>query len=160
MKRRGSSSTEFILTMLLLILFSLATISLVVSASGAYRGSEETIEDESQIRVAQSYLYTKFRQNMEVNRISVESLPGVEEKGIVITDTVLGEDIKTIIFHHEGYLREGVFLSNTEFNPTSSYPIASLEKLNINMIENKGIDFETISVQGKSFKGFIALIPK
>lgn len=160
MRNKGSSSTELILTMLLLILFSLATISLVVSASGAYRGSVESIEDESQIRVAQSYLYTKFRQNLEPDKISIEKLPGVEKNGIIITDSVLGENIRTIIYFNEGYIREAVFFEDAQFDPNANYPIARLKDLEVNIIKGKGIEFETMSDEGKSFKGFVAFITK
>jgi len=159
MRYKGSSSTETILTMVLLIMFSLVTLSLVVSASGAYKESENEINNQSDIRIAQSYLYTKLRQNMEAEKITLEEFDIIEGSALTITERINGEDIKTVIFVHEGFLREGVYFDIDEFNPISSFEITKLKELNMSIIDENGLAFETINEDGEILKGFVAFIP-
>jgi len=58
-KRKGRASTELILAMVLLILFSAATLTLVSSGTDVYSATTRVSDANSSLRVAASYIYTR-----------------------------------------------------------------------------------------------------
>lgn len=156
----GHSSIELVLVMLLLILFSISTLSLVASSSDAYTETIRKNGTSSSLRVAQSYIYTKLRQSLSEDAISLRRYSNVEDMCLVIEDRT---DIayETVIFVKNGQLRETILLEDTQFDPEASFEVARLDALNLELIEGKGLFFETIlteSGQEKRLQGFVALL--
>ncbi len=83
-KYNGRALYELIFAMILLILFSVATLTLVSSGTDAYIATIAKTEASSNIRVGSSYIYTKARQNMEKNGIRVDSYNGIDGNCLVV----------------------------------------------------------------------------
>lgn len=142
-KFNGRASYELLLVMILLILFSVSTLTLVSSGSDAYIATVSKTSANSDIRVASSYIYTKCRQNMEKNGIRIATLNGIEGQSLVISESLEGALYDTVIFVHEGSLREAIISPGTELDPESSFEISRIDRLELE--ENQyGIDFRLI----------------
>jgi hypothetical protein len=159
-KDKGKASYEVIFAMLLLILFSVATLTLVSSGTDAYITTEARSNSNSEMRIASSYIYTKTRQNMERGSIYIDSSYKVDGNCLVISQVIEGSLYETIIFVHEGMLRETLIQVGTEFDPDSSFEIAKIDKLELTESE-KGLSFTLISntSEGRnSVDGFISTL--
>lgn len=159
--KAGHSTIELILVMLLLILFSVSTLSLVASSSNAYIETVRKNETLSNLRVAQSYLYTKVRQGLEADAISLRSYSGVPGDCLVISNDNSEDKYETVIFVKEGELRESLVLSDTGFDPEESFTVVKLDELKLELIPEKGLSFETVLLadgRENSLRGFVALL--
>jgi hypothetical protein len=157
----GHSMVELVLVMFLLILFSVSTLSLVASSSDAYVDIVRKKDTLSSLRVAQSYIYTKVRQNLAEDAISLRQYRDIEGTCLVVEDRSSDIPYETIIFVKDGQLRETLLLEDTQFDPEESFVIVGLDGLNLELIEGKGISFETILTEsGKEerLQGFVALL--
>ena len=159
--KAGHSTIELILVMLLLILFSVSTLSLVTGSSDAYIETVRKNDTLSSLRVAQSYLYMKIRQGLEEDAVSLRSYSGIPGSCLVISNDDSEDKYETIIFVKDGQLREALVLSNAQFEPEESFQVVRLDELKLEMITGKGLSFETIlhaEGQENSLKGFVALL--
>lgn len=157
---KGRSSIELILVMLLLILFSVSTLSLVTGSSNAYRETIRKNDTISNLRISQAYLHTKIRQNLEIDAISLRNIEGIEKACLVIKDNHSPVSYETIVFIKDGYMREALVIDGFDFESESSFPIVKLDELYFEWIDQKGLSFETILLENgreKSLTGFIAL---
>ncbi len=157
---KGRSMIELVLVMFLLILFSVATLSLVIGSSNAYRDTIKKNDTISNLRISQAYIHTKIRQNLEVDAISLRDFEGVENAFLVIKDNHSPVAYETIIFVKDGYLREALIIEGFEFDLDSSFPVVELDEIYFELIDQKGLSFETtLNTNGSenSLTGFIAL---
>lgn len=159
--KAGHSTIELILVMLLLILFSVSTLSLVAGSSDTYIETVRKNDTLSNLRVAQSYLYTKVRQGLEANAVSLRKYSGISGDCLVISNDDSEEKYETVIFVKDGELREALLLSDTQFDPEESFPVVKLDELKLELIPDKGLSFETVLLvesQENRLKGFVALL--
>lgn len=159
--KAGRSTTELILVMLLLILFSVSSMSLVASSSDAYIDTVRKNDTLASLRVAQSYLYTKVRQGLETGAVSIRSQSDIPGGCLVISNEDSADIYETYIFVKDGQLCESLVLSDTQFDPEESFQVVKLDQLKLKIIPQKGLYFETVLLEKdgeKSLKGFAVLL--
>jgi hypothetical protein len=152
--------TEIIFVMVLLILFSISTLTLVASGSNSYININNKGEDTSNLRIAQSYIHTKVRQNLEKNSIYLKQFSEVDGNCLVIKDGYSNVGYETVIFLDEGEMKESIIISGGSFNPEASFPLVEIDELNFE-IAGDGLFFETsVNNNGstRSLKSFISLL--
>ncbi len=157
----GRSTTEMILVMLLLILFSVSSMSLVASSSNAYIDTIRKNDNLASLRVAQSYLYTKVRQGLESGAVRITSHIDIPGGCLVIGNDDSLEKYDTYIFVKDGQLRESLVLPDLQFDPEESFQVVRLDELKLEIIPEKGLYFETVLFgdnQKNSLKGFVVLL--
>lgn len=142
-KRDGRASTELILAMVLLILFSAATLTLVSSGTDVYSSTTRLNDANSSLRVAASYIYTKARQSMEADAIRVAGYDAIAGDCLIMLQRIDGVPYETVIFVHEGFLRESLIPLGGQPEPDSSFEIVELSGLILEEDES-GIQFNVI----------------
>jgi len=155
--------TEIILVMVLLILFSISTLTLVATGSDSYINIINDNEENSKLRVAQSYIHTKVRQNLEEDAVYVANFSEIETNCLVIKDGYSNIEYETVIFLHDGKMKESLIINGGSFNPEASFTIVEIDKLDFNVINGNKLFFETSifeNGQVKSLKSYISLITK
>lgn len=151
--RKGKASTELIMVMILLVLFSAATLTLVSSGTSAYSATTERSGTNSKLRIAASYIFTKARQSMEQDSIKSVKYDYLEGDSIVMLQQIDGIPYETIIFVHEGYLSEAIVPLGSQPDPESSFQIVELDQL-IVVEEDKGISFKVV-LEGEDDRAII-----
>lgn len=158
--RYGKASAELMLAMLLLVLFSVATFTLTASGTDAYIATAAKNEDSSDLRVSASYIYTRARQSMERGAIRIESYDTIAGDCLVMQQKIDGVPYDTVIFVHQGFLREAIIPAGTVPDPLSSFEIAKLDQWMLDL-EDRGIAFELVlesDVGSKTIEGFISTL--
>lgn len=158
----GRTMTEIILVMILLILFSISTLTLVASGSDSYINIINKGENNSNLRIAQSYINTKVRQNLEENSIYIKKFPEVDGQCLVVKDGYSDVEYETVIFLDEGKMKESIIIDGGSFNPEASFTLVEIDGLNFTIKENE-LFFETIinnNTSSRSLKSFISLLNK
>ncbi|MFO7886990.1 MAG: DUF4860 domain-containing protein [Eubacteriales bacterium] len=159
--KEGRTMTEIILVMVLLILFSISTLTLVATGSDSYINIINNNENNSNLRVAQSYIHTKVRQNLDKNAIYITTFPESKGNCLVIKDGYSDVEYETVIFLHEGEIKESIIIQGGSFNPEASFTIVEVDKLNFKLVDGKKLSFETSifeNGQTKKLKSYISLI--
>lgn len=128
---RGYTLIELVLVMALLALFGVATFSLVISGSTAYKGIMEKKDSESELRVAISYLDTKVRQNDFKNAVRLKENPAGDGKALVVEETVEGIVYETWIYLSGGKLREVLVETGEPVQDNLGFEIATIEGFNV-----------------------------
>lgn len=156
----GRTMTEIILVMVLLILFSISTLTLVASGSNSYINIINKGEDTSNLRIAQSYIHTKVRQNLEENSIYIKQFPEVEGKCLVVKDNYSNVEYETVIFLDEGKMKESIIINGGSFNPEASFDLVEIDKLNFEIKDNELLFETAVNKNGstRSLKSFMSLL--
>lgn len=142
-KRKGRASTELILAMVLLILFSAATLTLVSSGTDVYSATTRVSDANSSLRVAASYIYTRARQSMEAGSIRVAVYDSIDGNCLVMRQSIEGVPYETVIFIHEGFLKESLIPMGGQPEPDSSFEIVELSGFMLEE-DDRGIQFNVL----------------
>jgi prepilin-type N-terminal cleavage/methylation domain-containing protein len=129
---RGYTLIELALVMALLTLFGIATLSLVLSSSDAYKGIIEKNNSGSELRVAISYLETKINHNDAENAIRLKKNPSGQGNAIVIEEVVEGSAYETWIFLSKGKLIEVLVNKGEAVRDDFGFEIANIDGFNTN----------------------------
>jgi len=140
----GRTMTEVIIVMVLLILFSVSALTLVATGSDSYVNIINKNETNSNLRVAQSYIHTKLRQNFERNAVYLKKFPDVDGNCLVIKDGYSNVSYETVIFLHEGQIKESLLIDGVDFNPEESFPIIEVDSLEFKIMDDGRLFFETV----------------
>ncbi len=127
MQNCKGTSTNIVFRMMLLFIFSMVSLALAFSATGAFRDIEADKENISELMVALSYLNMKVRQNDSVNAIRTEPCPSREGQAIVITETLDSVAYETWIYWHDGQLKESFILKGDPAVQEASSLIAEID---------------------------------
>lgn len=128
----GYTLIELILVVALLALFGIATLTLVLSSSTAYKGIMERKETDSGLRVALSYLDTKIKQNDAKDVIRLESNPSGNGRAVVIEEEMEGSLYETWIYLSAGKLREVLVGKGDPVKDELGFEIADIEGFDVN----------------------------
>ncbi|MCX7772353.1 MAG: DUF4860 domain-containing protein [Clostridia bacterium] len=132
---RGGTSTETLMTLLLLIILSLGLISLTASSVGAYQRLDGHKDSISSLRTAQAFVSMKIRQNDRTGCLHIKINSITEENALVIDENISGKAYETWIFSYEGYLRECMVLESEKPSPELSNKISAVDSFRISFDE-------------------------
>ena len=93
-----------VLILLLFCAFAMAMVLTLFSGTGVYRSIQEHMESQYTERTALAYLETKIHHYDTVGAVVLE--PFAATTALVLYETVDGVLYKTVIYSHEGYLKE------------------------------------------------------
>lgn len=141
---QGRTMTEIIIVMVLLILFSVSALTLVATGSDSYVNIINKNEISSNLRVAQSYIHTKLRQNLESDAVYLQKFPDTDGNCLVIKDGYSNVSYQTVIFLHEGQIKESLLIDGVDFNPEESFPIIEVDSLEFKIMDDGRLFFETV----------------
>ncbi len=125
--KKGHTLTELILVVAMLGLFGIATFTLVVSSSNAYKNIMEKTDVDSELRIAISYLDTKLKQNDSAKSIRLEANPSGAGNAIVIENTYEDEVYETWIYQSGGRLKEMIVAKGEPFQDELSFEISAVD---------------------------------
>lgn len=131
----GKTSVEWLLVMLLLVLFASAVFVLAGAASSGYEGIVEAGDDSSEVRIAGAYLGTKIKQNDVRGRVRVVERKDLDASALVLEEVLLGETYETWIYLKDGALREATIPVNGKLDDDLSFVIAALDAFDVALSE-------------------------
>ena len=123
----GYTLIELMLVVALLALFSIATLTLVVSSGGAYKSIIEKKELDSGLRIALSYIDTKVKQNDMENMLRLDINPAGDGSALVIEEVIKGSSYETWIYLSGGKLREVMIEKGDPVQDDLGFEIADIE---------------------------------
>jgi len=153
--------TEIILVMVLLILFSISTLTLVAAGSDSYINIIDNNEENSNLRIAQSYIHTKIRQNLEKDAVYLTNFPEIKNTCLVIKDGYSNIEYETVIFLQDGQMKESIIIAGGIFNPEASFTIVEIDELYFEISNKNKLLFQSsITKNGKTkkLKSYISLL--
>lgn len=123
----GYALIELALVIALLALFGVATLSLVVTGSAAYKDINEKKELDSELRVAISYLDTKVKQNDSEGALSLGSNPAGDGRALIVSEFIGETQYETWIYLSGGKLREVLIEKGEPVLDDLGFEIAEIE---------------------------------
>jgi hypothetical protein len=158
--QNGKTAVELMLVMVLLLLFSMAALTLVASGSETYVETVKKGDVASELRIAQSYLHTKMRQNNVVGAIRIGTFKGIDSDCLIIKDNDYGSDFITVIYVQEGKLYEALIPDDGIPTRDISFEICKLDGFLMEEEIGKGVKLRTwlMGDDGeKSLESYIAI---
>lgn len=137
----GKSGVEWLLVMLLLVLFASGIFMLSASTSDAYKRIQNSGDDDAKLRTAMSYISTKVKQNDREEALQVVQRMDMDTPSLVIREVLLGETYETWIYFSEGELREATIAENGKLTNDMSFIITELSGFNVEALEKNVLKF-------------------
>lgn len=129
-KANRSQSVQFLFTMLLFLILSLSAVLTISFGSKVYENVGVRMNENFYSTTSLSYISNKIRQSDEMGAISVIQREGTQV--LRIQQQINGEIYETLIYHHDGSIKELFYSQGTELVLSDGIPI----------MENEGIRFE------------------
>lgn len=147
--RDGKTTVETIATLLLLILLGVGLFSLSLSTVNAYHRLYEAKENATDLRVAQSYLSMKIRQNDRTGCLQVAVDPVSEKHALVAFEEIEGVSYATWVFHYNGSLYEALVLKDEAPSLEVAQAITRVDTFDIQYDEKEQGFFITLGKNGE-----------
>ena len=125
------ASVETIATMLLLIILGIGMFCFTLSTVNAYKRINQEKESASEIRVANSFVMMKIRQNDAVGCLNVLKEPTTNKNALVIYENIKGVSYATWIYSYKGILWEALVLREEMPTLDVSQAIAKIDEFDI-----------------------------
>ena len=130
--------TDFLFTLVLLVLFALASLALVVTGASVYRNTASSMEENYTTRTALAYVAEKIRQN--------DVAGALEAQDHVLCLTQYGEENACLyIYEYQGWLSELLIWEDQEFRPEEGQRLLEVGAFSV---EPQGGSLYQISVSG------------
>lgn len=139
---KGYSAIEWVVVLMLLMVFITSTFVLAASASQTYENLVDDHELDTELRIAASYLSTKLKQNDEENVLHIVSRLDQDGNALLILETILDETYETWIYLSDGFLREATIPMNAKLDDDLSFPIAKIDYFSIDVVDEKSVFIE------------------
>lgn len=118
-------NTVFVL--LLFCVFALAVLMTLLSGAGAYQSLNENMEQQYTERTGLAYLEAKLRHYDENGAVQLESF--ADTTALALYEQVDGTQYKTLIYHHDGYIRELFFEDGLQFHPEDGQCVLEAQQI-------------------------------
>lgn len=159
MKKRTHISD--LLALLLLGVFAACVLAVLLSGAGAYRrltGRDDAAYDR---RTAAQYLTTRVRQADAAGMVSVRdftgSEPAVSGDTLVLTEVIDGTAYATLVYCHDGYLRELFSDGSWESAPEDGEKVLEAQALAFTQGEDGLLTVEITAPDGAVDRLFLTL---
>lgn len=149
----GKSGIEWLLVMLLLVLFASGVFILSASTSDTYKRIQNSAEEDSNTRTAVSYIGTKIKQNDRIDGIEVVKRNDMDQSAVLIKEYLLGAVYETWIYFDDGYLREATIPENGKLDNNLSFVIAPLESFDVEKSSESSLRFR-FKASGKPIRDY------
>ena len=118
-------NTVFVL--LLFCVFTLAVGMTLTSGAGAYQSIQQHMEAQYVERTGPAYLETKLHHYDEAGAIQLE--PFADRTALALYEEIDGSLYKTLIYHHDGYIKELFFEDGLVFEAEDGQRVLAAEGL-------------------------------
>lgn len=149
----GKSSIEWLLVMLLLVLFAGGIFILAASSSDTYSKISSQSKADGEMRTALAYIGTKLKQNDKIDTVEVIQRTDMASPAILIKENLLGTLYETWIYYDLGVLREVTIPENAKLDASMSFEIASLKYFDVKKTDQGLIQIE-VSVSGRPIRTY------
>jgi type II secretory pathway pseudopilin PulG len=162
-KEKGYSLIELMFVMMLLVLFGLTTFTLVISGSNTYKRLTESKNENSELRVAISYVKMEIRQNDTRNSMSIrKNFTGngnSNDNALVIDKTTGKESYEKWIYCSKGKLKEAYVKKGELPKDDLSIEVATISSFDVEFSNNgKGINIRVSKAFGSGDKSYSSVI--
>lgn len=131
MKKVGSN-VEVVMSIILLILFSICVFTLISTGNNTERRILEQNEIKNNARMATSYINTIIKQNDVTGKIAVKPNPKTNQNCLVINEMIDGQKMNNWIYYEDGYLKQSMTIDNSPPDYETSSKIAKIDGFDIN----------------------------
>lgn len=128
---RKHASVYTVFSMVLLLVFSIATLMLSFTATRAFWEIQQDKTNISELVVALSYLNMKVRQNDSQGAITVRPSPSGNGQALVITEVLDSTRYETWVYWYDGELREAFILEGNIPQKDTSSLIAEIDGFDV-----------------------------
>ena len=125
--KRNNGKTNALLALLLFGLFAVCILSVLLTGADAYRRLARRDQHSYDGRTAVQYLSTRVRQADGVGQVSVRSFEGAD--ALVLTEEIEGQTYETLVYCHDGFLRELFSAAGSEFLPEDGEKVLEAQAL-------------------------------
>lgn len=123
-----------LMPLLIFFLFALCLLTVLLSGAGIYRQTVSLGQELSDSRTVIRYLTTRVRQADADQQISLERFGNSDT--LVVYEEIDSERYKTLVYCHDGYLRELFCTESGAFSPNDGEIILPLEQLSLKLEDN------------------------
>ncbi len=120
-------NTVFVL--LLFCAFAGAMLTALLSGAGVYRSVNETMESQYTERTALAYLEAKLHHYDTADAVKLE--PFADAAALALYEELDGVLYKTLIYHHDGYIKELFFEHGLFFRPEDGQKVLVAKDLQL-----------------------------
>lgn len=131
-KRKGNTTIELMMVMILLILFGLTIYELISAGSMAQAKIVSEKDDQIDARIALSFVNVRIRQNDISGKIEVKKYSPTDKNSIVIKERKEEANYDTWIYFANGKLLECIVEPDQQPDENLSSLICEAEDFNIN----------------------------
>ena len=121
-------NTVFVL--LLFCVFAMAVLMTLLSGAGAYQSVHDNMENQYAERTGLAYVEAKLHHYDRMDAVRVE--PFADTTALALYEQIDGKTYKTLIYYHDGYLKELFFEDGLVFQPADGQNVLEAEALIFN----------------------------
>lgn len=125
--KRNNGKTNALVVLLLFGLFAVCILSVLLTGADAYRRLARRDQHSYDGRTAVQYLSTRVRQADGLGQVSVRSFEGAD--ALVLTEEIEGQTYETLVYCHDGFLRELFSAAGSEFLPEDGEKVLEAQAL-------------------------------
>ncbi len=129
--RKDYSNIETILSIILLILFTICIFTLVSTGNDTEKRILEQTNIKSNARNAESYINMTIKQNDVAGRITVRPNPNTGENALVVSSGDRDEKVNKWIYFDNNYLKESITPYDIPPNDAEAIKIAKIDNFKI-----------------------------
>ena len=130
MKKRTSYTVDTIFVLVLFAVFATTVLFVLMSGAGVYKNTQMVMQERYEERTCLSYITAKVNHYDQNDCIYITEFEGIPS--LAINENVEGTNFTTYIYCYDGYVKELMFQSGLEFDPSAGE----------NIIEAKSLVFE------------------
>ncbi len=136
MRERRNASAQTVCILTIFLIFSVASLLLVLSSVDAYDKVSDISTNNSQLRATLSYISNKIKVNDSNGGIRITEHDGVEV--LEISEMIDGYEYMTLLYWYNGELLEQFIYSEDEFRADYGESVTRIAEFDMN-IENENL---------------------
>ena len=140
--KKKEHSVSIVFTLMLFTIFALLSVLLIVIGSNVYGKVVTSQTQNGNGRNVLSYVTNKVRTCPESNSISIE-----EKEGVPVL-VIRGDEQETLIFYHNGAVREATIMAGDDYNLNFGDTIATVDEFTFKINEDTDMLKLTVNIDG------------
>lgn len=137
-------NTVFVL--LLFCAFALTVLLTLLSGAGAYQSVQENMESQFTERTGLAYLEAKLHHYDSAGAVQIE--PFGDTMALALYEEIEGVQYKTLIYHHEGFIKELFFEEGLCFQPDDGQSVLAVQDFTVCWKQQNLLQLVCISEDG------------
>lgn len=158
-RKKGFLLIELLFVMVLLVLFGLTIFTLVISGSKTYSKLDKQKENNSELRIALSYVNMKILQNEAAGSFEIKKNPSGPGDALVINQKIGKEEYESWIYCSKNKLREAIVKKGIPPVDELSLEVADVYGFKVHFTKDKkGIYIEVSKTYENALRSYSAII--